>query len=292
MLIFSNLPMGPTVKAIRLFAGLALFLATNAFAQNVGHDKNFSNCNNGYMGCNPSLLTDSQRAQVEQSGLQRNFNNCNNGYMGCTPSLLNETQRGQVERSALQRNFNNCKNGYMGCTPSLLTDVQRTQVEQSALQRNYNNCNNGYMGCNPSRLSDTQQAQVQKSAIDRNVRNCKNGYMGCNLALLPTGVLTEPRKARTSTATTKPAREPTQQLDAPQSVYPSTYTQASPQPTYTPPAVAPTPIATPNVAVIGCAENGSCYGDISAATGRAKTVHVDSYVKKDGTYVRGHYRSK
>lgn len=42
----------------------------------------------------------------------------------------------------------------------------------------------------------------------------------------------------------------------------------------------------------GCAENGSCYGDISASTGRAKTVPVSGYYRKDGTYVRGHYRSR
>jgi len=43
---------------------------------------------------------------------------------------------------------------------------------------------------------------------------------------------------------------------------------------------------------IGCAENGSCFGDISEATGKAKTVAVKGYYRKDGTYVRGHYRSK
>jgi hypothetical protein len=41
-----------------------------------------------------------------------------------------------------------------------------------------------------------------------------------------------------------------------------------------------------------CAENGSCYGDISQATGRPKTVNVRGYYRKDGTYVRGHYRSR
>ena len=41
-----------------------------------------------------------------------------------------------------------------------------------------------------------------------------------------------------------------------------------------------------------CAENGSCYGDVSAATGREKTVPVQGYYRRDGTYVRGHYRSK
>jgi len=41
-----------------------------------------------------------------------------------------------------------------------------------------------------------------------------------------------------------------------------------------------------------CAENGSCYGDISASTGRPKTVTVRGYYRADGTYVRGHYRSR
>jgi hypothetical protein len=40
-----------------------------------------------------------------------------------------------------------------------------------------------------------------------------------------------------------------------------------------------------------CAENGSCFGDLSTVTGQPKTVHVQGYTRKDGTYVRGHYRS-
>jgi hypothetical protein len=41
-----------------------------------------------------------------------------------------------------------------------------------------------------------------------------------------------------------------------------------------------------------CAENSSCYGDISSYTGRPKTVHVRGYYRKDGTYVRSHFRSR
>jgi len=40
------------------------------------------------------------------------------------------------------------------------------------------------------------------------------------------------------------------------------------------------------------AENGSYYGEISTNTYRPKTVHVKGYYRKDGTYVRGHYRSR
>ena len=52
-------------------------------------------------------------------------------------------------------------------------------------------------------------------------------------------------------------------------------------------AAAPSPTTSPL-----CAENGSCYGDISSATGNPKTVPVKGYFRKDGTYVRGHYRSR
>lgn len=40
-----------------------------------------------------------------------------------------------------------------------------------------------------------------------------------------------------------------------------------------------------------CAENGSCYGDISGVNGIPKTNHVNGYFRRDGAYVRGHYRS-
>jgi hypothetical protein len=49
----------------------------------------------------------------------------------------------------------------------------------------------------------------------------------------------------------------------------------------------PIPLIVPS-----CAENGSCYGDVSNITGLAKTTHVNGYYRSDGTYVRGHYRSR
>lgn len=73
----------------------------------------------------------------------------------------------------------------------------------------------------------------------------------------------------------------------------------APQASATPP---PTPVVAPRtwpsarapvpaLPSIGCAENGSCYGDISSSTWKPKTVHVPGYFRRDGTYVRGHYRS-
>lgn len=50
--------------------------------------------------------------------------------------------------------------------------------------------------------------------------------------------------------------------------------------------------ANDNAHVRHCAENNSCYGDLSSVTGAPKTTHVHGYYRKNGTYVRGHYRSR
>jgi hypothetical protein len=42
----------------------------------------------------------------------------------------------------------------------------------------------------------------------------------------------------------------------------------------------------------GVAENGSYYGQTSTYNGLPKTTHVSGYYRRDGTYVRGHYRSR
>lgn len=55
------------------------------------------------------------------------------------------------------------------------------------------------------------------------------------------------------------------------------------------PSVRGPPILYPDTPLV--AENGSYYGQPSQATGNPKTVHVKGYYRKDGTYVRGHYRS-
>lgn len=87
---------------------------------------------------------------------------------------------------------------------------------------------------------------------------------------------------RDSSTTRSSYRQPHyKSYDAPTYRSPSTYT---PPKTYSSTKTYPTRR--------GVAENGSYYGEISEATGRPKTVRVRGYYRKDGTYVRGHYRSK
>jgi hypothetical protein len=67
----------------------------------------------------------------------------------------------------------------------------------------------------------------------------------------------------------------------------SPFVEVSPPQAVLPPAQQPSgPAYAPS-----CAENGSCYGDISNVNGMPKTNHVNGYFRRDGTYVRGHYRS-
>ena len=62
--------------------------------------------------------------------------------------------------------------------------------------------------------------------------------------------------------------------------------QAERQPGGDPPSVSA--VRAPIVG--GVAENGSYYGEPNA-NGVPKTVYVNGYYRKDGTYVRGYYRS-
>lgn len=61
--------------------------------------------------------------------------------------------------------------------------------------------------------------------------------------------------------------------------------QPPPTPVYSPPAI---PTRVPSY---GCS-SGNYYGAISCVTGLPKTTHVRSYFRKNGTFVRSHYRSR
>ncbi len=74
---------------------------------------------------------------------------------------------------------------------------------------------------------------------------------------------------------------PTPDTSTSSTAAPRTSASAAPASTSTP----------PTTSASACAENGSCYGDTSAATGKPKTTYVQGYTRRDGTYVRGHYRS-
>ena len=81
-----------------------------------------------------------------------------------------------------------------------------------------------------------------------------------------------------------------EQIDAARSTTPITPAPTPARTAYATPR--PTPYSTPFAYTHPrVAENGSYYGQPSQETGRPKTVYVNPYTRRDGTYVRGHYRS-
>ena len=145
----------------------------------------------------------------------------------------------------------------------LLVAISNIWGSVYANDANYYACNNGLSSCNPSLLTDGQKQLVHQSLLSRNFYSCNNGLSNCNQYLL-----TDEQKQGLQQRTTQYSST-------------SANNQKLTESTNSPPNIGE-----------ACAENGSCYGDISNVTGIPKTTHVNGYYRKDGTYVRGHYRSR
>ncbi|MGA8222526.1 MAG: hypothetical protein WB780_12800 [Candidatus Acidiferrales bacterium] len=193
-----------------------------------------------------------------RSGNPQNFSDCINGYYGCDPRQLSESERAAVADATHRRNYSDCLHGFYSCDLRQLTKSERAAVADAAYGRNYSDCLNGFYSCDLRQLTETERAAVADAAHRRNYSDCLNGFYSCNLRQL-----TEAERAAVG------SRKPE---------------------TPRPGVVAPAGQNTSSTATAPCAENGSCYGDLNA-NGVPKTVHVNGYYRKDGTYVRGYYRS-
>jgi hypothetical protein len=211
-------------------------------------------------------------------------------WVVCSLAASGGAQAQQVANptSSAQVNYRNCLAGRgRRCDLSALSGEQRVTVEGVARQRrvhNYSNClaSTG-RGCDRRLLTPGEGAEVARRAKERNYQRCYSGRAGCNLASLTTVQVRDVRRHRPLDFPDPeaPSRFGTQDAAGNSIDSVSTYRNL-------PPALRSAATAQPTA---GCAENGSCYGDVSAATGRAKTVSVRGYYRRDGTYVRGHYRS-
>lgn len=138
---------------------------------------------------------------------------------------------------------------------SLLSAADQSVVKQADYDRNFSACKFGNTySCRRDALLPADLAVVEKADYDRNVSACRYGNAyACKPSLLSPEDAVAVAQARAQAAT------------------------------YATPA--------PSVVVAACAENESCYGDISADTGWPKTAPVSGYYRKDGTYVRGYFRN-
>jgi hypothetical protein len=198
------------------------------------------------------------------------------------------TQVELVAQAALERNYNACRLGYSYCDRTLLTGPQGSAVAQAALERNYNACRLGYSYCDKTLLTGAPGSQpAPQAANDPNFTACRLAFTSCNKILLSSaqsGAVAQVARERNFTACRFAA------ASCDQSLLTSAQTRQLSGQQDLPAGAA-------------CAENGSCYGDISEATGRpktvfvqgyyrkTKTVFVQGYYRKNGTYVRGYVRS-
>ena len=161
------------------------------------------------------------------------------------------------------------------CFAGFLLVVQLAGAQLS----NFDACKLGFYSCDRSRLTNAELARVAESDHQRNFDACKFGFYSCDRSRLTTAelaVVAESDHQRNFDA----CKSGLYSCD-PSKLSPAEFNSVDAKPTPSVPTTSGTGL---------CAENGSCYGDPNA-NGVPKTVHVNGYYRKDGTYVRGHYRS-
>lgn len=187
-----------------------------------------------------------------------NLSKCLSPYSyGCQHSQLSADDLMKVRTAEYQRNLTTCLAPYSyNCKNELLNADDAEKVRTARYQTTLSSCLSEYsLSCRSSDLTAQDQERVRQTQYQFNLARClKQPSYRCNKESL-----NEDDKKRLAAL----------EVSSPQSA----------------PSV---PTTTPRG---GCAENGSCYGDISALTGNPKTTHVSGYYRRDGTYVRGHYRS-
>ena len=184
-----------------------------------------------------------------------------------------------VKGQDAQRNFADCVSRRSSCNPSALTPSQAQAVVEQFLRdsstpralptsevdavaqaehdNNLRNCKLG-IGCNRAMLRGSEVDAVAQAEHDNNLRNCRLG-IGCDGTMLGLGE-PDPKQGPSSPGTD--------------------FTKASIR----------AESGSSSTSVSGVAENGSYYGE-GNVNGVPKTVYVNGYTRKDGTYVRGYYRS-
>jgi hypothetical protein len=190
-----------------------------------------------------------------------NYNFCIYGITDlCDESKLTEAQKAEVALISDKNNFQSCLLGLEKlCNKNRLTSEQRSQIHKIALERNFKACMLGLeLSCDKKQLTELQTKAVKVEEEERNFTYCLfDNAKNCNRQELSPSqlqLITEQQKASSNTNGG---------------------------------AFSDVPANGPK-----CAENGSCLGDSSNNTNRPKTIYVNGYYRKDGTYVKAHYRSR
>lgn len=293
-----KVPQTPYFVALLAIVLTQVFLAGGAFAQWADPMSNLRTCLDGKYPalCNRSILTQDQIWQADQAEYAANLRTCLDGRYPalCRHPQLNAEHYALAIKAERDANFRSCIDGRYPalCKHNLLSPDQLAQVQAAEYRENAKQCMDGRYPalCKHSLLDPGDLARAREAEYRENAKRCADpNYPAlCNRALLAAG---SPSGQPVSVPPLPSARSGPGRETASTQVQPGAHRAQSPtavQPyTYPSPGVIPPPSYYP-----GCAENGSCYGDISTITGLPKTTHVGGYYRRDGTYVRGHYRSR
>ncbi len=168
-----------------------------------------------------------------------------------------------------------CRSFVASCFAGFLLIVQLAGAQRS----NFDACRFGLYSCDRSQLTSAELAVVAEADHQRNLNACKFGLYSCDRSQLTPSELAVVAEA-----------DHQRNLNACKlGLYSCDRSKLSAEEVNSVPTKPTAPVPTTS-GTGACAENGSCYGDLNA-NGVPKTVHVNGYYRKDGTYVRGHYRS-
>ena len=188
-----------------------------------------------------------------------------------------------AQTSEHEQNLSTCLQGYPAlCEHSRLTPSEASRVAEAEHEQNLSTCLQGYPAlCEHSRLTPSEASRVAEAEHEQNLSTCLQGYP----ALCEHSRLTPSEASRVAEA------EHEQNLSTCLQGYSALcdHSRLTPSEASKVDAGARASTAGP-LLVPGVAENGSYYGEPNA-NGVPKTVRVNGYYRKDGTYVRGHYRS-
>ena len=194
---------------------------------------------------------------VSAQDLQRNYADCMAQRISCEPSLLSPAQAQAVLTTLLSK-------GAPAKPAAPLSEVQ--QVAQAERENNLRYCKSGSPLCNHGLLTGDEKTTVAQAERENNLQYCKSSSPLCDQALL-TGYRAVVATGGHATDSGSPRVE---------GLIPD-------------PSATRSPVGSVS-GLPGVAENGSYYGEPNA-NGVPRTAHVDGYTRKDGTYVRGYYRS-
>jgi hypothetical protein len=242
-------------------------------ALEAGRRENLRTCLDGRYPslCKQSLLSQEEAVAVNQAERRENLKTCLDGRYPslCKQSLLSQEEAVAVNQAERRENLKTCLDGRYPslCKQALLSREEATAVNRTERRENYKICRDGRF---PSLCRESLN-EVETTSAERSVGTTP---LAASTSHTPRPKLREsPSTVRISSQIR--ARTAINRAEGVVAIYKAT-----------PPSADARPRAGPS-----CAENGSCYGDPSVANGIPKTVHVNGYYRRDGTYVRGHYRS-